>query len=63
MPREVEYVDVSFDRLENYTDSAYLFVFDDGEKHWVPRSLVYNVDEDEDVVTMALWKAEELGLV
>lgn len=48
------------------TDSAILIGDENGEEHWIPRSLCDNGDEiavDDEEVSMEFWKADELGLV
>lgn len=43
------------------TERAWLFEFDDGEEHWVPKS-VGDYDEDDDTVALPQWFIDDRGI-
>lgn len=55
-------------RCRAETEDALLITFEDGNEHWIPKSLIHDDSEvskkgDEGIVVIPLWKAEKLELV
>ncbi len=56
-----DFVKVSFEEVKHVTDKAYLFIID-AEDIWLPKSQV-SIDEDDGVVYVPRWLAEEKELI
>jgi len=54
-------LDVIFDDVEYETEKAYLLNID-GEKYWIPKSQVEDLDEELKIITLPEWLINEKGL-
>lgn len=59
---EEEPVPLDYDSIEHETDGAILFKMGD-DKHWIPRSVIEEVDPEESSVTVAYWWAYKNDMI
>ena len=55
-------VEIAYDRIKAKTDKAKLFVID-GEEYWIPISQIEDVDEENHLVYLTQWIAEQKELI
>jgi hypothetical protein len=54
-------LDLVYDDILKETDLAYLFAFGDYQ-HWIPKSVIKEMDEKESILTLPDWFIEKNGL-
>jgi len=55
-------VEISFDEIKAETDKAKLFIIEE-EEYWIPVSQIEDIDDENNIVYLTQWIAEQKELI